>query len=96
MDYVDEMLTLLYTPETLKWARQIAEGDLPSFRQQPSATAYFEPLWICINLPNAEMMLYSPYNQYESMKCDSEEEPADIEDDHQNFLILNAGKSKHL
>lgn len=30
------------------------------------------------------------------MKCDSEEEPADIEDDNQNFLILNAGKSKHL
>lgn len=69
----------------------MTEGDLPNFRLQPSS--HFEPLWICIDLHNSEMMMYSPYSQYEAMNCESEDEPADPEqDDRQNFLILHAGQ----
>lgn len=68
-----------------------SEGDLPNFRQLP--TSYFEPLWICVGLPSTEMLLYSPFNQYEDMNVDSEDESTGIENEGQNFKILNAGKA---
>ncbi len=75
--------------ETLKWNRLTTEGEPPNFRRQPSS--YFEPLWMCIDLPNEEMIYYSPYNQYEAMsvECGDNAVP---DADGQNIMILNPGK----
>lgn len=42
------------------------------------------------------MMFFSPYNQYEDMNVESEDEAADYENEVQFFKILNAGNSYDL
>jgi len=74
----------------LKWNKLATEGEIPCFRQQPAN--YFEPLWVCIDLPNEEMIFYSPYNQYKPTIDESEDcEMADAAGSL-NVMVLNPGK----